>query len=175
MLLDDCQWADGVASRLLARWHAGSATTSRHVLGVVAFRTEEVGPEHPLRSLVPTAALRLGSFDEADIAALCESMAGPLPGEALAAVVRLADGLPFMGSAVLRGTVESGALCSTSEGWEVDQYAMGEVRTSRRGGPADLPGPGGVIAEAGDRADGILGKTQDLAHLGERLQLLLPA
>lgn len=34
---------------------------------------------------------------------------------------------------------------------------------------------GAVIAEAGDRADGILGKTQDPARLGERLQLLLPA
>ncbi|MEO5678098.1 MAG: AAA family ATPase, partial [Acidimicrobiales bacterium] len=132
LLLDDCQWADGLASRLLARWHQGPAIPPRHVLVVVAFRSEEVGPGHPLRGLEPTATLRLDSFGPADVARLCESMAGPLPAEALAVVVRLADGSPFMASAVLRGLVESGALEPTGAGWAVDPEAMGEVRTSRR-------------------------------------------
>ena len=132
VLLDDGQWADGLASRLLARWAARPATTERHVMVVVAFRSEEVAPDHPLRAMESSVSLRLGPFTESDIAALCESMAGPLPAEAVAAAVRLADGSPFMGSAVLRGMVESGALRSTSEGWDVDAAAMGEVRTSRR-------------------------------------------
>ena len=131
VLLDDGQWADGLASRLLARWHA-RPTPARHVLVVLAFRSEEVPTDHPLRAVEASATLRLGPFTEADITALCESMAGPLPAEALAAAVRLADGSPFMGSAVLRGMVESGALRSTNVGWEVDAAAMGEVRTSRR-------------------------------------------
>ena len=131
VLLDDGQWADGAAGLLLDRLHSRPATT-RHVLVAVAFRSEEVGPDHPLRALEPSATVRLGAFDEADIAALCESMAGPLPAEAVAAVARLADGVPFMGAAVLRGMVESGALLATSEGWVIDPEAMGAVRTSRR-------------------------------------------
>ena len=132
VLLDDGQWADGAATRLLARWQSGSVTLMRHVLVVVAFRSEEVDRTHPLRALAPSATVRLGSFGEADIAALCESMAGPLPAEAITTVIRLADGVPFMGSAVLRGMVESGAVRPSGSGWEVDPDAMGEVQTSRR-------------------------------------------
>ncbi len=132
VVLDDAQWADGVTSQLLTRWTDRPPAAGRHVLVVVAFRSEEVEIGHPLRALEPAATVRLGAFEEADIAALCESMVGPLPVEALAVVARLADGVPFMGSAVLRGMVESGALRSTSGGWEIDPDAMGEVRTSRR-------------------------------------------
>ncbi|TMB15204.1 MAG: hypothetical protein E6J65_21680 [Deltaproteobacteria bacterium] len=48
ILLDDCQWADELTAKLLAerdRWPANS-----HTLVVVAFRSEEVGPAHPLRA-----------------------------------------------------------------------------------------------------------------------------
>ena len=132
VLLDDGQWADGAVTRLLARWQSGAATPLRNVVVVVAFRSEEVDGTHPLRVLAPSATVRLGSFEEADIAALCESMAGPLPAEALATVIRLADGVPFMGSAVLRGMVESGAVRPSSSGWQIDPDALGEVQTSRR-------------------------------------------
>jgi two-component system sensor kinase len=74
----------------------------------------------------------LAPFREDDVEALCASMAGPLPAEAVATVVRLVDGSPFMASAVLRGMVEAGALRHTAAGWEIDPGPMGDVQTSRR-------------------------------------------
>ena len=52
--------------------------------------------------------------------------------EAVTSVVRLADGSPFMASAVLRGMVETGALRAGREGWEIDPGPMADVQTSRR-------------------------------------------
>jgi diguanylate cyclase (GGDEF)-like protein/PAS domain S-box-containing protein len=66
------------------------------------------------------------------MAHLAESMAGPLPLPAVSTVVRLADGSPFMGAAVLRGLVESGALVSGPGGWTVDEAALQDVQTARR-------------------------------------------
>jgi len=137
VLLDDCQWADGLTARLLARWNERSERGPCHVLvlGVAAFRSEEVGPGHALRALRPTAAITLGPFDPTDVALLCTSMAGTLPAEALETVVHLAEGSPFMASAVLRGMVESGALLWAEQeagGWQIDPGAMAAVQTSRR-------------------------------------------
>jgi diguanylate cyclase (GGDEF)-like protein/PAS domain S-box-containing protein len=133
VLLDDCQWADALTLKLLAKWQSDrDRESSRHVLVVVAFRSDEVPPGHPIRSLDPLATVSLTPFSPADIEALCWSMAGKLPEEALATVVRLADGSPFMGAAVLRGMVETGALRDTAEGWELDPGPMQDVQTSRR-------------------------------------------
>lgn len=132
VLLDDAQWADGLAVRLLARWWQGPGMPACHVLVVVAFRSEEVGPGHLLRALEPAATVRLEPFGGGEISEMCESMAGPLPAEALAGVIRLADGSPFMATAVLRGMVESGALAPADAGWGVDAAAMTQVRTSHR-------------------------------------------
>ncbi|MDQ6839154.1 MAG: AAA family ATPase, partial [Actinomycetota bacterium] len=154
VLLDDCQWSDGLTARLLARWNERS-DGSCHVLVVAAFRSEEVGPSHPLRALQTRAAITLGPFDPAGVRLLCTSMAGALPAEALDAVVHLAEGSPFMASAVLRGMVESGALrwvdgdmvgpgdqggrrsrendsLPAIGGWRIDPAAMAAVQTSRR-------------------------------------------
>ncbi len=153
VLLDDCQWSDGLTARLLARWNERSEG-SCHVLVVAAFRSEEVGPGHALRALRARAAITLGPFDPASVGLLCTSMAGALPAEALDVVVHLAEGSPFMASAVLRGMVESGALCwvdddtvgsfdhgtprsrdnnsSTAGGWQIDPGPMAAVQTSRR-------------------------------------------
>jgi len=138
VVLDDCQWADGLTVTLLARWQAHLAARDRgagigvHVLVVAAFRSEEVAAGHPLRRIAPLQQVTLAPFGDDDVAALCASMAGPLPDEAVATVVRLADGSPFMASAVLRGMVETGALRDTETGWEIDPGPMGDVQTSRR-------------------------------------------
>ncbi|HZQ77761.1 MAG TPA: EAL domain-containing protein [Acidimicrobiia bacterium] len=138
VLLDDCQWADGLTVTLLARWQAHLAARDRsagigtHVLVVAAFRCEEVPAGHPLRRIAALQQVTLAPFGDNDVAALCASMAGPLPDEAVATVVRLADGSPFMASAVLRGMVETGALRDTDGGWEIDPGPMGDVQTSRR-------------------------------------------
>jgi diguanylate cyclase (GGDEF)-like protein/PAS domain S-box-containing protein len=132
VILDDCQWADGLTLSLLERWQARRATSPQGPLVVAAFRSEEVPTGHALRELRPLASVALAPFGDDDVEALCTSMAGPLPIDALATVVRLAEGSPFMASAVLRGMVESGALRDTADGWDVDPGPMRDAQTSRR-------------------------------------------
>ena len=57
-------------------------------------------------------------------------MAGPLPVPVVESIIRLADGSPFMASAVLRGLAESGALLREADGWKVDALKIGEVQSS---------------------------------------------
>ena len=61
---------------------------------------------------------------------LLESMAGPLPVEAVETICRLSDGSPFMASAVLRGMVESGALSAEPWGWHVESSALSDLQSS---------------------------------------------
>ena len=77
------------------------------MLLVVAARSEELPQDHPLRHLDAQAHLRLGPFSPAEIRQLAESMAGPLPDEAIDVVRELSGGSPFMASAVLYGLFES--------------------------------------------------------------------
>jgi signal transduction histidine kinase/tetratricopeptide (TPR) repeat protein len=132
LLLDDAQWADEAALKLLARWHKerGQAGTG-HVLVVVSFRSEEVGPTHALRGLRGAASVVLAPLAPEAIRDLAKSMAGQLPEEALRVVVELSDGSPFMANAVLRGMVESGALVHEAGAWRGDAAAIAEARSSR--------------------------------------------
>jgi two-component system sensor kinase len=133
VLLDDCQWADELTYKLIRRWQAGDEQGSRrHVLLIAAFRSEEVPQGHLLRRMRPSAHLRLSPFSADDVRRLVESMAGPLPVPAVEAVTRLAEGSPFMASAVLRGLVESGALVTGPQGWRIEPLAMADVRSSSR-------------------------------------------
>jgi tetratricopeptide (TPR) repeat protein len=167
VLLDDCQWVDDLTIQLLRRWQNDRGPSNRrHVLVVVAFRSEEVSPQSALRMLEPLSTLVLQPFGADDIEALCASMAGALPPPALSTIARLADGSPFMASAILRGMVESGALRQTDQGWTIDAGPMEHVQTSRRAAAFlsqrfDLLGTGAIeLLSAG----AILGKEFDL-HL----------
>ncbi|MCL4203704.1 MAG: AAA family ATPase [Pirellulaceae bacterium] len=134
VILDDCQWADGLSLRLLERWQdmvSDHEEDECWVTIVAAYRSEEVGDEHLLRTLQPRLHLRLPPFGKDDLRRLVESMAGPLPGEALEVVERLSGGSPFMASAVLRGMVEAKALISEGHGWRIESMAMNDVRSSR--------------------------------------------
>jgi len=133
VLLDDCQWADDLTVKLLRYQQRGQEprkALGRHLLVVVAFRSEEVPAGHGLRGLQPSAHLRLRPFSAADVQRLAESMAGRLPAEILETVERLSEGSPFMASAVLRGLVESGALQAEAAGWRVEAAALADVRSS---------------------------------------------
>jgi two-component system sensor kinase len=134
LVLDDCQWADELTYRLIRRWQSQTETETagRHVLLVVAFRTEEVPEDHLLRRVAPDLHLRLSPFAPHEVRNLVESMAGPLPEEVVTALTRLADGSPFMASAVLRGLVESGALVREVDGWRVESLNLDEVQSSSR-------------------------------------------
>jgi PAS domain S-box-containing protein len=134
VVLDDCQWADELTLRLLGYWQRRQLSDKhfgRHVLLIVGFRSEEVSASHLLRDLRPSLHLELRPFTSRDIRRLAESMAGPLPIEAIEVVERLAEGSPFMTRAILQGLVESGALFAASSGWKVEQLAMADVQSSR--------------------------------------------
>ena len=133
IILDDCQWADELAVKLIVQWaesQAQDTTRQQPVLVVAAFRSEEILSDHPLRGVQAAAHLWLSRFDPDDIRRLVESMAGPLPQEVIQQVVRLSDGSPFMASAVLRGLVESGALVAESHGWRVESLAIADLQSS---------------------------------------------
>lgn len=132
LVLDDCQWADALTVRLLAEAFGDDADLPAHLGIVAAFRSEEVEPGAPLRTIGAAKALHLGRLSDEAMRLLAESMAGPLPEKALATMTRLADGSPFMGAAVLRGLVECGALTASEHGWLVDDAALAEVQTERR-------------------------------------------
>ncbi|QDT71829.1 Signal transduction histidine-protein kinase BarA [Lacipirellula limnantheis] len=135
ILLDDCQWADELTYKLIRRWNTDGeihAETRRHVLLVVAFRAEEVAEDHLLRKFSAGADLKLPPLSHDEVRQLIESMAGALPEEAVDAVTRLAEGSPFMASAVLRGLVECGALTPGGDGWVVDAEAMADAGSSSR-------------------------------------------
>jgi two-component system sensor kinase len=140
VLLDDCQWADELTSRVLNTWHRRPEITEHPVLIVVAFRSEEVSPHHPLRALKGVAHLQLPMFEALNVRKLVESMAGPLPDEAVTVIERLAEGSPFMAAAAVRGLVESGALIPIVDsapgtaargGWRVERKAMDVAQSSR--------------------------------------------
>jgi signal transduction histidine kinase/serine/threonine protein kinase/tetratricopeptide (TPR) repeat protein len=129
VLLDDCQWADELTVSLLRAWQQHGVPGNRHVLLVVAFRSEEVSEEAALRR-TPGRCLRLRPFDDATVSALVESMAGVVPNDVLSLVQRLSAGSPFMASAVLRGLVESGALVHDGAGWTVERSLLARAQSS---------------------------------------------
>ena len=133
VILDDCQWADDLMIRLIARWQArrlGGTHGECHSLLLVSFRSDEVAADHRLRNLQATAHITLSPFDANEIRQLVESMAGPLPQEVLKLVLRLSDGSPFMASAVLYGLVESAALVPHTDGWRVETLKLNDLQSS---------------------------------------------
>lgn len=133
LILDDCQWGDDLSLKLIEHWRSkGSATReNRHVLMLVAFRSEEVAADHPLRKHRALDKVGLVRFGAQDTRKLAISMAGALPEEVLQLLERLSEGSPFMISAVLRGLVESGALVPQANGWQIEPHALNDVQSSR--------------------------------------------
>ncbi len=130
VVLDDCQWADELMTRLIYHWHANRREEGGHVLVVAGFRSEEVAADHVLRRIHAPLHLRLTLFEADDVRRLAESMAGPLPEAAIDTVIARSAGCPFMASAVLRGMVESGALVAEPDGWRVEPSAMAALHSS---------------------------------------------
>ncbi|MCA9108631.1 MAG: response regulator [Planctomycetaceae bacterium] len=136
VILDDCQWADEQTNRLIRKLHERreNADSSCYMQLIVAFRSEEVPGDHPLRQIGCHDQICLSGLHDDEVRNLAESMAGPLPEDAVEVVTRLASGSPFMASAVLRGLVETGALVHTPEGWRVESLAMDSIHSSNQAG-----------------------------------------
>src|SRR5690606_18706865 len=109
-----------------------SSSHDNNVMIVAAFRSEEVPLNHILRKCNPAGQLALAGLTREEIIQLATSMAGPLPDAILETIVRLADGSPFMASAVVRGLVECGALLGAPSGWQVDETALASCQSSNR-------------------------------------------
>ena len=134
VVLDDCQWADETTLKLLDHWQRGRSRADApgvRLLVIAAFRSEDAPARGLLRAIQPQAHVILSPFGAEDVRRLAESMAGPLPSEALEVVERLSGGSPFLASAVLRGMVESGALVADATGWRIEPLALEDVRSSR--------------------------------------------
>ncbi len=168
IILDDCQWSDELTVKLLERWdrlRSEESAVNSHVLLVLAFRSEELPDDHALRDLNAQTHLRLGAFSPAETRQLAESMAGPLPDQAIDVVRELSAGSPFMASAVLRGLVESNALVPDQNGWRVEPLAIANLQSSSQAGTLLthridlLPKPVTALLSSG----AILGKEFDLA------------
>jgi signal transduction histidine kinase/tetratricopeptide (TPR) repeat protein len=135
VVLDDCQWADAQTLGLLSTWQqarAGEPSGGSYTSVVVAFRQEESQEGHPLRRLDAPAHLTVSPFEPFELHQLALSMAGPLPQEALNTVVQLAEGNPFMGEAIMRGLVETGALVPDARGWRIEPQRLAEASASRQ-------------------------------------------
>ncbi|HVR62514.1 MAG TPA: AAA family ATPase, partial [Polyangia bacterium] len=134
LILDDAQWADELTIKLLRHWgqRRRPARGCDHVTILVAFRSEEVPQGHELRQLDTATSLLLAPLGPDDIRRMAESMAGPLPENALKVAETLSGGSPFMVSAVLRGMVECGALLPAMNRWRVEPLALDDVRSSRQ-------------------------------------------
>jgi two-component system sensor kinase len=133
IIFDDCQWADEMMFRLIARWNARRIVETehpRHVLLVIGFRSDELTADDRLLQIVASAHIRLSDFAPEETQQLVESMAGPLPPDALDLILRLSDGSPFMASAMLHGLVESGALVPEKDGWRVEPLALSGLQSS---------------------------------------------
>ncbi|MGI9193320.1 MAG: ATP-binding protein [Actinomycetota bacterium] len=132
VLLDDCQWTDGLTMKLMQQWQSSAEAKGSHVLVVAAYRTEEVAEGHPLSTIAPHDVLALAPLKFAEIGDMARSMAGPLPQKAIDTVNQLSEGIPFMAAAVVHGLVECGAVVESDSGWQVDEAALADVQTSRR-------------------------------------------
>lgn len=135
VVLDDVQWADTLTVKLLTEWpdRAPAAFSGDGQLVIVAaFRSEEVGEDHPLRAAPAASRLSLSSLDDAQIVSLCESMAGPTAPDVSETVARLSEGSPFMAAAVMRGLVESDLIHYRGDRWTFHPGESGSAQTSLR-------------------------------------------
>ncbi len=132
IILDDCQWADELTLKLIQHWSETRTKAGKvHLLIVIAFRSEEVKLGHLLRRIQPLGRIILPSLKSEEISGVIESMAGPLPPTAISSIIKLADGSPFMASAVLRGLVESKTLVPSHSGWKMEETDFARISSSR--------------------------------------------
>lgn len=118
LLIDDAQWADDLTLTILDCWQL---TEPQQTLLVVSSRPSDDLVVRLKNTQKFSVEISLTSLPRTDSDLLLESMAGELPAEILDVVWHLANGNPFVTSAVLRGLFEGGVLSSHAGGWKVDQ------------------------------------------------------
>lgn len=131
LTIDDAQWMDDQSKRILS---AVSQIAPSHMSLLVFTRpVDDVQTELYQRLNAPTQ-IQLESIDNTAIGQLAESMAGPLPPEAIEVVQQYAEGSPFMATAVLRGMVESGVLTIENKRWQIDTKKLSTFQAAEDAG-----------------------------------------
>ncbi|MEE2826825.1 MAG: ATP-binding protein, partial [Planctomycetota bacterium] len=126
--IDDAQWLDARSLDILQLIQNDSLGYAMLILslrpneGVSSAIFERVGMD---------THIELQPLDAGEVRALLESMAGVLPEIAIQTITKLSAGSPFMGSAILRGMVESGALVAKPGGWAIEPDKMADIQASR--------------------------------------------
>lgn len=131
VLVDDAQWIDAPTLNVLERWGADDVT-SRHVLVVLAFRSEDVADDHPLHRMNVRARIELARFSDHEVRQEIASMAGDLPAAVVELVAAQSAGNPFLASALLHALVESQVLSRDVAGWQFAEHALDKLRVTRR-------------------------------------------
>ena len=158
VLLDDCQWADELTLEAPAHWWRtrGATRDRRHVLVVAAFRSEEVGGRPPAaHARAVGCALELAAARPEQVRPLLESMAGPLPAEAVEVVTALVRRQPVhgVGGAARPGRVRRAGRDEPSRLAGRRRELLADVQSSRRAAaflvrrlePAPAGGPGAAV------------------------------
>ncbi|HMP77897.1 MAG TPA: AAA family ATPase, partial [Pirellulaceae bacterium] len=125
--MDDCQWIDTQSLSIIEALNQASSSQS---LFLFSMRDAEGLTDNFLERVRLDDHLVLQALSDDEVGALVESMAGTVPQEAAATVVRLAAGSPFMASAVVFGLVESGAIAASTKGWIVDPDKLSGLQAS---------------------------------------------
>ncbi|MGI9518002.1 MAG: ATP-binding protein [Pirellulaceae bacterium] len=137
VIVDDCQWIDDSAHKLLTAWQKRTVNRKDRPLNLVmavAFRSDEVESDSELRQLDPTTWVKLSSLADHEINAIALSMAGRLPVQVQQVVTRMSAGSPFMASALVRGMFETGAIRPSADGWTIDRDELSALQSSAEAG-----------------------------------------
>ncbi len=131
LTIDDAQWMDDQSKRILS---AVSQISPKHLSLLVFSRPVDDLQTELYRRLNSPTRIHLESIDDTAIGQLAESMAGPLPKEAIGVVQQYAEGSPFMATAVLRGMVESGVLTIKHKRWRIDTEKLSTFQAAEDAG-----------------------------------------
>jgi DNA-binding CsgD family transcriptional regulator/tetratricopeptide (TPR) repeat protein len=156
LVLEDVQWADPDTQRII-EYLADNADGTR-TLCVVTMRSSAAGLAGDviagLLSRRSATALDVARLPEAAMAAIVRDILGDAPDEVVEALIRRADGLPFLLEELLDAATAAGELAHGARGWEW------------RGEPSALPA--GI-------SDTVRSKLRELPHDDARIVTLAAA
>ena len=132
ILLDDCQWADGLSLAVIGSWSADTSPTERFVSVVTALRTGDVSHDHAVERWEEATTVVLPRLTTEEMKDLASSMGGPMPDIAHTVIAQLSHGRPFFVTSVLRGMVESATLRPGPHGWEMELDALASLTSTRQ-------------------------------------------
>lgn len=163
IVLDDCQWADDLSWRVLARL---AATVSRdrmrsesNVSLICSCRTEAVA-QVLAWDLTDITFLGLKGLSDNDTEKLIRSISDSIPDEVIPYVTKYSKGNPLETLLTLQALVDSSALTRKSDRWVLDESAMATLALQAHTGDSPT-----ALGNSGARTDVLI---------SPRLSLLSP-